>query len=120
VIGIWVVGGLFVIGQQLPYTQPSPQLSVIQQDPPSTSSNSSEQERSSQEYVNEPEPADSFTLERDQQFSLSDFPKASCGDPLPSNSSDYPITFYPVFVPYSDDNLAKVRSSLCQDTLKKR
>lgn len=73
-----------------------------------------------QPAVFQPEPTNSPTFQRYQQFSPSDFPKASCGDPLPSNSEDYPVTFYPVFVPYSDANLAKARSYFCEDSLKVR
>lgn len=54
------------------------------------------------------------------QFSSSDFPKTSCGDPLPSDPRDYPVTFYPVFIPYSEINLDKARSLFCQDSLKVR
>lgn len=55
-----------------------------------------------------------------QQSSTSDFPKVSCGDPLPSDVNDYPIAFYPVFVPYSEANLHTSRSLFCQDSLKVR
>lgn len=54
------------------------------------------------------------------QFSSSDFPKTSCGDPLPSDPNEYPVTFYPVFVPYSEANLNTARSLFCQDALKVR
>lgn len=54
------------------------------------------------------------------KFSFADFPKPSCGDPLPTDANDYPVTFYPVFVPYSETNLAKARSLFCQDSLKVR
>lgn len=61
----------------------------------------------------------SFATQR-YRFSSSDFPKSSCGDPLPSDPRDYPVTFYPVFIPYNETNLDKARSLFCQDSLKVR
>lgn len=54
-----------------------------------------------------------------QQFSWSDFPKSSCGDSLPRDPNAYPITFYPVYVPYSDSNLDKAQLRLCQDAYRR-
>lgn len=68
----------------------------------------------------QPTAADSTATHIYHKFSTSEFPKASCGDTLTSDSNDYPITFYPVFVPYSEANLAKARSLFCQDSLKVR
>ena len=48
------------------------------------------------------------------------FPKSSCGDPKPTNPSAYPVNFYPVYVPYSEFNLAKVKSKFCSDAFKNR
>ena len=50
-------------------------------------------------------------------FDQATFPQSSCGDPLPSNKSAYPVNFYPVFVPVSDRNLQMARSRFCQDSL---
>lgn len=123
-IGIWVVFGLFATRQQSPSTQTSTQQSVAEQNISSPSSDSSEQEQTSSHSSVEQNISSSSSDSSEQkpslQLSLSEFPKVSCGDPLPSNASDYPINFYPVFVPYSDDNLAKASSHFCQDSLKKR
>lgn len=51
------------------------------------------------------------------QISLSNFPKSTCGDPLPTNPNDYPVDFYPVFVPGNESNLQLARSRFCQDAL---
>jgi len=40
------------------------------------------------------------------QFTLHPLP--SCGDPLPTDSSLYTIIFYPVFVPFSEENLQNI------------
>jgi len=42
-------------------------------------------------------------------------PKDSCGDPLPTDPSVYPINFYPVFIDYSESNLTQVRELYCKD-----
>lgn len=82
-----------------------------------------EPEQVSEKYTSQSTSTDSFNssaTQTDQQFAASNFPKASCGDPLPSDPNDYPVTFYPVFVPYSEANLDKARSLFCQDALKVR
>lgn len=66
------------------------------------------------------ESSNSSVTQTEQNFSTSDFPKASCGDPLPTDADAYPVSFYPVFVPYSEANLDKARSLYCQDALKVR
>lgn len=48
-------------------------------------------------------------------FPLSSFPRGTCGDPLPSDESLYPLTYYPVFVPWTDENLREVKSKFCAD-----
>lgn len=78
-----------------------------------------EPERASKSYTFQLQSTNS-PASQNYQFSLSDFPKTSCGDPLPSDPNDYPVTFYPVFVPYSEANLDKARSLFCQDALKVR
>jgi serine/threonine protein kinase len=50
--------------------------------------------------------------------SSTDFPKATCGDPLPSSRSDYPVRFYPVFLPAQDRYLTLARQHVCQDALR--
>lgn len=66
------------------------------------------------------ESSNSSVTQTEQYFSSSDFPKASCGDPLPTDADAYPVSFHPVFVPYSEANLDKARSLFCQDALKVR
>lgn len=46
-----------------------------------------------------------------------EFPQPSCGDPLPSDASAYPVQSYPIFVNYSDSNLSQVKTSFCRDAL---
>ncbi|MBK4731549.1 hypothetical protein JJD41_16995 [Oxynema sp. CENA135] len=43
------------------------------------------------------------------------FPQSSCGDPLPQNPEEYPITFYPVFASYSERNLSIIQDYYCTD-----
>ena len=47
----------------------------------------------------------------------SGFPKPVCGDSLPADPKAYPVNLYPVFVDFSDANLAKMRSQFCQDAI---
>jgi len=107
-----------------PLTEPSSQPSVVQQQisaPIQTEIfKSPDESPEPPRYVDEPAPIESPIIQSNQQFSLSDFPKPSCGDFLPSDSTVYPLNVYPVFIPYSDDNLSKVRSHFCQDSVKKR
>ena len=80
-------------------------------------------ERVTQQDTSQPistESSNSSITQTEQNFSTSDFPKASCGDPLPTDANAYPVSFYPVFVPYSEANLDKARSLYCQDALKVR
>jgi hypothetical protein len=46
--------------------------------------------------------------------------KASCGDALPKDAKAYPVSFYPVFVSYSDKNLELVKKHFCADAIKRR
>jgi hypothetical protein len=48
-------------------------------------------------------------------FPLSSFPRGTCGDPLPSDESLYPLTYYLVFIPWTDENLREVKSKFCAD-----
>jgi hypothetical protein len=52
-------------------------------------------------------------------FAKSDYPKASCGDSLPTNSKEYPISFYPVELPYSISNITRTRINFCKDAIQK-
>jgi serine/threonine-protein kinase len=51
------------------------------------------------------------------EFDNARFPKESCGDALPTNSTS-PTQIYPVFIKYSQSNLQKVKSNLCTDAYK--
>lgn len=53
------------------------------------------------------------------RYSLSNFPKPSCGDSLPQQEDEYPVTFYPVDISYSEANLEKARNIFCQDAFVK-
>jgi|GEM_PF-2776032 len=46
------------------------------------------------------------------------FPQDSCGDQQPDNPNDYPVSFYPVYVDYSENILNTVRSNFCEDSRK--
>lgn len=128
VLVVSILSALSPAKQQSLYIQPltvsTPQPSVVQQEiltPNETETfNSPEESPNTPTYVFKPAPIDSPTPQSNQQFSLSDFPKSSCGDSLPSSSTVYPINIYPVFIPYTDENLNKVRFHFCQDSIKKR
>jgi len=51
-------------------------------------------------------------------FDTEQFPKSSCGDPLPADSSLYPVQFFPVFVDYTDDSLSMIQRNYCQDAIR--
>jgi hypothetical protein len=53
------------------------------------------------------------------RYSFTDFPKSSCGDSLPQNEEEYPISFYAVDISHSKANLKKVRRTFCQDAFVK-
>jgi len=48
-------------------------------------------------------------------FKNENFPKPSCGDTLPSNDTEYPVSFFPVFVEYSEANLSSIQQKYCRD-----
>jgi serine/threonine-protein kinase len=48
-------------------------------------------------------------------FTISSFPRSSCGDTLPENPNAYPVNLYPVFIEYTDNNLQLVTSKFCKD-----
>jgi hypothetical protein len=52
-------------------------------------------------------------------FPSASFPRETCGDPLPSDKSLYPINYYAVFVPDEGDNLEVIRSEFCADAFSK-
>ena len=51
-------------------------------------------------------------------FENSSFPQSACGDAIPAGNSS-PISLYPVFVEYSDNNLQRIKAQFCQDALPK-
>lgn len=53
-------------------------------------------------------------------FESVEFPQAACGDPLPLNKDQYPLSLYPVFISDSDENLNRVKTEFCQDAIRKR
>jgi hypothetical protein len=54
------------------------------------------------------------------QFSSEDFPKFACGDSKPSDPDVYPVSFYPVNVPFNEANLAASQEYFCRDAFQKR
>jgi hypothetical protein len=48
-------------------------------------------------------------------FQDTDFPLDSCGDSLPTNPQEFPVSFYPVYVSMTDENLNKMTRSFCRD-----
>lgn len=48
-------------------------------------------------------------------FAKESFPKKSCGDSFPTDPQDFPVSFYPVFVDYSETNLQKINLNFCED-----
>lgn len=53
-------------------------------------------------------------------FTATDYPKSTCGDSPPEDSDRYPLSFYPVIVPYSSSNLNRIKTSLCGDAYQKK
>ncbi|NBD33282.1 MAG: hypothetical protein GVY17_10020 [Cyanobacteria bacterium] len=53
------------------------------------------------------------------RYSISNFPKPSCGDSLPQQEDEYPVTFYAVDIAYSEGNLGQVKNIFCQDAFVK-
>jgi len=63
-----------------------------------------------------PEPT---TPETPNPFQSVTFPKDVCGDQLPDDATAYPVSLYPIFVKYTEADLAKVKSDFCRDAFKK-
>ncbi|MEG3970918.1 hypothetical protein QUA00_25335 [Microcoleus sp. T2B6] len=51
-------------------------------------------------------------------FDSDSFPKAGCGDRMPTDKKTDTIKLYPVFVDYSDSNLKTIKANYCGDALK--
>ncbi|MEG3955911.1 hypothetical protein [Microcoleus sp. herbarium2] len=89
-------------------------LDIAQATPASTPNSSAVTSVPSPENIPNSAPLANTTATR---TSRSNFPKATCGDPLPTNPNDYPVDFYPVYLPDSEANLQLARSRFCQDAL---
>jgi hypothetical protein len=63
-------------------------------------------------------PNSATELSSETSFDRETFPKAVCGDQLPSDSKVYPVDLYPVFTDYSEKNLKVVTTELCQDAIR--
>lgn len=48
-------------------------------------------------------------------FESKSFPQPNCGDPMPTDPKDFPVSFYPVFIDYSESNLQTVTARFCKD-----
>lgn len=53
-------------------------------------------------------------------FNAVTFPQDACGDTLPENPNEYPVSLYRVFIDFSEENLNKITSDFCRDAFKKR
>ena len=51
-------------------------------------------------------------------FDSDSFPKAGCGDRMPTDKKTDIVKLYPVFVDYSDSNLQNIKDNYCGDALK--
>jgi len=54
----------------------------------------------------------------DKQTTLPETPQKTCGDPLPKDGTTSPVSFYPIFVAYSEKNLELVKKHFCEDAFK--
>lgn len=63
------------------------------------------------------DPTESPNSESENPFAQEDFPKATCGDAMPSDLAAFPVEFHPVFVPQRNRNLRRIRSQFCEDAL---
>jgi hypothetical protein len=52
-------------------------------------------------------------------FDQEKFPKAACGDQLPSDPKAYPLDVYPVFADYSEKNFQVITTQFCQDAIRR-
>jgi hypothetical protein len=53
-------------------------------------------------------------------FPLASFPRATCGDILPADKSIYPLSYYPIFIKNTGDNLQIVKDKFCSDAIAKK
>ena len=59
------------------------------------------------------------TAAKGAQFDSASFPKDTCGEQQPANEKTDTLTFYPVFLDYSEDNLQAIKDNYCRDAFKK-
>lgn len=66
-------------------------------------------------------PQNTHTTQQDKTnpFSQESYPKSACGDIMPRNTSDFPVTFYPVYIEFTENNLNTVKSQICRDAYRK-
>lgn len=63
------------------------------------------------------EPDDSPTPDAENPFAQEEFPKATCGDPMPTDPEAFPVEYHPVFVPQGNRNLRRIRFQFCEDAI---
>jgi hypothetical protein len=51
-------------------------------------------------------------------FDQESFPRSSCGDPMPYNLAEFPVTYYPIYTDYSAENLQIIKNNFCRDAYK--
>jgi len=52
-------------------------------------------------------------LPNDNQTLEGSFPKPNCGDPRPDDPGAYPVSFYPVYIDFTESNLRTIKSNFC-------
>ncbi|MGL5064715.1 MAG: hypothetical protein ACRC62_32430 [Microcoleus sp.] len=97
-----------VVSEQTPTPTPTPVASEPTPTPkPTTTPVVSEKTpKPTTTATNLPNPFDSVS-----------FPKASCGDEMPTDGTTGTVNLYPVFVDYSDSNLQTIKDNYCGDAL---
>ncbi|MGA0201333.1 MAG: hypothetical protein ACO3NK_19845, partial [Prochlorotrichaceae cyanobacterium] len=93
-----------------PAPTPTPNLNPSSTSPP-IESHRSQITSSPDPVIQTPTPTPAST----PIFSKESFPKATCGDSLPSDITEYPVSFYPVFVDPGSRNLQTVTTAFCRD-----
>jgi hypothetical protein len=91
-----------VVSEQTPTATPTP----IASEPTPTATPTPEASKPTPTPTNLPNPFDSVS-----------FPKASCGDEMPTDGTTGTVNLYPVFVDYSDSNLQTIKDNYCGDAL---
>jgi len=55
----------------------------------------------------------------DKQTTLPETPQKTCGENLPKDVKDYPVSFFPVYIDYSEKSLELVNNHFCKDAYKR-